>query len=382
MPGGPDREYVAAASDARLADDRLPSAPPIVAPPAPGRFEVIQDRGLYLREIPATGKAATDPSVPVTLYIHGLAGSSANFDSLGTVLAGHTRGFSVDLPGFGRSDPPPGGRYSLVGDADLLARLLDRISPEAPVQVVGNSLGGMVALALASRHPGRVSTLSLISPAVPDLRITSDRGADPRLAVLLAPGTLAMATRRLSSIGPLARARGMAALCYGDPSVLTDQDIETAAADLGWRFTLPWGHSATVLALRSLMRSYLRAGRWSFRSAAARVTAPTLIVWGTKDRLVDAALAIPTAAAFADHRLLVLPGLGHVAQMEDPVTTGRAVLALWQDAVARSTAPADQPAASGPAAAAAAIAAAREATSDRAGAPLAAATYGVTPSCP
>lgn len=370
MPAGPDREYVAAASDARLADDRLPPAPPIAGPPAPGRFEVIDDRGLYLREIPATGTAATNPSapvtesVPVTLYIHGLAGSSTNFDSLGTVLAGHTRGFSVDLPGFGRSDPPPGGRYSLVGDADLLARLLDRISPDTPVQVVGNSLGGMVALALASRHPDRVSTLSLISPAVPDLRLTTDRGADPRLALLMAPGTLAMATRRLSSIGPVARARGMAALCYGDPGVLTDQDIETAAADLSWRFTLPWGHAATVLALRSLMRSYLRAGRWSFRSAAARVTAPTLVVWGTKDRLVDAALAIPTAAAFADHRLLVLPGLGHVAQMEDPVTTGRAVLALWQDAAA------GEPTAAG------------KAAPDRAGAPLAAATVGVTPSCP
>ncbi len=332
MPIRLDREYVAAASDARLADDDLPSAPPLAAEPAPGRFELIDDRGVYLRETPAADGGPPDPALPVTLYIHGLAGSSTNFASLGTVMAAHTRGFAVDLPGFGRSDPPPAGRFSLLGDADLMAALIDRMSPDAPVHVVGNSLGGMVAVALASRHPERVRTLSLISPAVPDLRFTSDRGADPRLALLFAPGMMRMATRRLSGIGPLDRARGMAALCYGDPSALTDGDIELAASELAWRYPLPWAHASTVLALRALMRSYLRYGRWSFRAAAARTASPALVVWGTKDRLVDAALSVPTAAAFPNGRLLVLPGRGHVSQMEDPVTTARAILALWQDA--------------------------------------------------
>lgn len=323
---------MAAASNARLADDDLPPAPAIAAQPPPGRFELIDDRGVYLREAAAADGRASDSALPVTLYIHGLAGSSANFASLGSLMAAHTRGFAVDLPGFGRSDPPPGGRYSLLGDADLMAALIDRLSSDAPVHVVGNSLGGMVAVALASRHPERVRTLSLISPAVPDLRFISDRGADPRLALLFAPGMMRMATRRLSGIGPLDRAKGMAALCYGDPNALTDADIALAASELAWRYPLPWAHASTVLALRALMRSYLRYGRWSFRAAAARTTSPTLVVWGTRDRLVDAALAVPTAAAFPNGRLLVLAGRGHVAQMEDPVTTARGILALWQDA--------------------------------------------------
>lgn len=331
MPTAPDREALVASSDARLTDSVLPSPPPIAAPPHPGRFEVIDDRGVYLRSARPADGADPDPALPVTLYVHGLAGNSANFDTLGTVLAGHTRGFAVDLPGFGRSDPPPGERYSLDGDADLVAAVIDRISPDAPVHVVGNSLGGMVSISLAARYPDKVRTLSLISPAVPDLRMTTERGADPRLGILMAPGTTGLALRRLSSIGPLDRARGMAALCYGDPRCLTAGDIEAAATELGWRYPLPWGHTATVFSLRALMRSYLRAGRTSFRAVTRRITAPALVIWGTKDRLVDCSLAPATAAAVHGARLLVLPGCGHVAQMEQPAITARAILALWED---------------------------------------------------
>lgn len=73
-----------------------------------------------------------------------------------------------------------------------------------------------------------------------------------------------------------------------------------------------------------------RRGRSSFPAAAGRVLAPTLVVWGTRDRLVDVRLAPRTVAAFAQADLLVLPGCGHVAQMEDPKTTARGVLALWE----------------------------------------------------
>jgi len=54
-----------------------------------------------------------------------------------------------------------------------------------------------------------------------------------------------------------------------------------------------------------------------------------LVIWGTRDRLVDVRLAPRTAAAFADSSLLIMAGVGHTAQMEDPVTTARAVSRLW-----------------------------------------------------
>ena len=65
---------------------------------------------------------------------------------------------------------------------------------------------------------------------------------------------------------------------------------------------------------------------------ARSVQAPTLVIWGDKDRLVHVSLAPRTAAAIPDARLLVLADIGHTAQLENPETTARAVLALLHDA--------------------------------------------------
>ncbi len=327
MTGPQPRDELAAWSDARLSSAELPVPVPMAAPAPPGGFELVDGRGVYVRRV------AGPPDAAPTWYIHGLAGSSTNWTRLAGVLASRSPGFLVDLPGSGRSDPPPRGRYTLTGDADLVATLIGTLS-DGPVHICGNSLGGVVATALAARHPDLVRTLTLISPAVPDLRMGQDRGADPRLAVLLMPGTTAIALRRLSSIDPLARARGMGELCFGDPAALTDEDYRVAASDLAWRTGLPWAQTATISSLRALMRSYLRPGRWSFATAARSITAPTLVIWGTRDRLVDVRLARRTTELFRNSRLLVVPGSGHVAQMEHPELTARAMAALWEDSPA------------------------------------------------
>ncbi len=312
-------------STAELAEPISTPPPPLDAEPPIGWTELVDGRGVYLRMTesvePVTG--------PDAWYVHGLAGSSTNWTSLAGLLSEHARGFLIDLPGFGRSDPPPRSHYRLSDSVDVLAQLIRRRSA-GPVHLVGNSLGGMVSALLAGRHPQLLASLTLISPAVPDLRITTDRGADPRLAALLLPGTAGVAVRRLGLLSPLQRARGMAELCFGDASSITDEQFSAAAADLAWRTSLPWVHMSVVAALRALMTSYVRENAAAFARAMKRVSVPTLVIWGTRDRLVDPRLAARTASAFADSRLLMLRGVGHAAQMEDPATTARALMALWR----------------------------------------------------
>jgi pimeloyl-ACP methyl ester carboxylesterase len=79
--------------------------------------------------------------------------------------------------------------------------------------------------------------------------------------------------------------------------------------------------------------SHLRRATRSTWHIAGRISAPTLIVWGDQDRLVDVALAPRLALAIPDARLLVLPGVGHTAQLEAPEAVARAFLALWEDTV-------------------------------------------------
>ena len=122
----------------------------------------------------------------------------------------------------------------------------------------------------------------------------------------------------------------MLELCYGDPSVVPPGRLAEAAEEARRRGNLPWAMTAFTRSLRGLVAAYLPGSRSLWRMAAA-ITAPTLVVWGDLDRLVDVALAPRTAQAVPGARLLVLPGVGHVAQMEDPVSVARAFLALRED---------------------------------------------------
>jgi len=319
------RDELAGWSDAALDDGDLGDIPGLSHRPPAGRTELILGSGVNVRCEP--GPLGSTPA----WYVHGLGGSSTDWTRLAAVLASRATGYSLDLPGSGRSDPPPAGRYSPSVDSRVVARAIDQVTG-GPVHLVGNSYGGAVATLVAAQSPHLVRTLTVLAPAAPDLRLTTDRGADPRLGLLLMPGTAGLAYRRLGSIPPMARARGMGELCFGRPEVITDRDYALAAREHAWRAKLPWAHEATIGTLRGLMNWHLRRGRRSFGALAARVRVPTLVIWGTRDRLVDARLSRRVAAAYPESRLLVLAGCGHVPQMEDPESTARAMLALWRDA--------------------------------------------------
>jgi pimeloyl-ACP methyl ester carboxylesterase len=307
---------------ARLSDAPLPPVDPSI-PPWPGEKVRVAGVDLLIRRTPGPAGGG-EPA----LYVHGLGGASTNWTDYAALLATRLDGEALDLPGFGDSGPAVTG-YGVEDHARIVIAYLDQRGGR-PVHLIGNSLGGVTSVLVASLRPDLVRTLTLVSPAMPSLR--PRRGSDLAVPMLLVPGIGAYAQKRLDGLPPERRAAGVVRLCFADPSAVPRNRMDEAAAEIARRKDLPWAGSAFTASLRGLAASYLAVGPRSLWRRAARITAPTLVVWGTEDRLVPVALAARTAAAIPDSRLLVLPDVGHVAQLESPETTARATLALIEDA--------------------------------------------------
>jgi pimeloyl-ACP methyl ester carboxylesterase len=108
-------------------------------------------------------------------------------------LSGDLAASAVDLPGFGWSPPPQDGDWSLRGRVRaVLGYLEHEYAAGGPVHLIGNSLGGTVALCVAAERPDLVATLTLISPALPERR---PRIAALVLGLLSLPGIARLITR-------------------------------------------------------------------------------------------------------------------------------------------------------------------------------------------
>lgn len=292
--------------------------------PWPGRQVASGGVTLHVRETPGLDGVEA-------VYVHGLSGSGTNWTDLAGLLSTRAAGTAVDLPGFGLSRPPVCGDYSPAAHADALLCFL--AGRGAPVHLLGNSFGGAVAISVAARRPELVASLTLVSPAMPDRRPDPRRVSDPRLLLAMLPGVGRRARAELAALSPRTRAENVVRLCFGDPDLAPEHRLAEAAAEFEARSRQAWAADALERTGRGMFASWLRGGMWSI---AARVQAPTLVVWGDRDRLVAPRLAARTAAAIPGSRLLMLPGVGHVAQIEAPERVAAAVAGMW-DAVAAGT---------------------------------------------
>ncbi|WP_433535819.1 alpha/beta fold hydrolase [Micromonospora sp. CA-249363] len=301
-------------------DHLLPDAG--VPPPWPGRKVRLDGQVTYVRDTPATSTGA-EPA----LFVHGLGGSSQNWTDLAGLLADRLDGQAIDLPGFGRSEP--GRRYTIPAFADLVIRWIEH-SGRGPVHLFGNSLGGAVSVQVAGLRPDLVRTLTLISPALPFLDFR--RSLQGRmLPVLAIPGGERLVARRLTQLAPEVMAEQVLEACVADLSRICVQRREEALEEIRVRYEEAHYAAAYVRTFRGLVSSFLRAylpGAGSLWRLAGAVRAPTLVVAGRQDRLVDVRVAPQTARVIPDSRLLMLDGVGHVAQLEVPRLVARAVVGL------------------------------------------------------
>jgi len=276
----------------------------------PGRLVSAGDHDVFVRSAP--GPETLDDAEPA-LCVHGLEGSSRNWTDLIDLLRSRLACEAMDLPGFGDSPPRPDGRYSIAALAQTVIALIGKHGK--PVHLIGNSLGGAVCVKVAATRPELIQSLTLISPALPDSRPRMDL---LRFPVISLPRLGTRIVKQYQVLPPERRVADVITTCYGDPALFQQARFATEVTELTRRDELGYAASVLVGSVRTLTAEFVRKGRHSAWRDAARVTAPTLVIYGSRDRLVDARMAGRAAHQFADARVVVLPRTGHVAHMEHP----------------------------------------------------------------
>ena len=286
-------------------------------PPWPGELVPVGAGDVFVRAAPAPEGAES------ALFVHGLGGSATNWTDLMDVLRNPPEDCpgapplsceALDLPGFGYSPLPADGDYSLDARAAAVSGLIEKRG-YWPVHLVGNSLGGAVSVRVAARRPDLVRTLTLISPAMPDLR---PRVLPIRLTLLCAPGMGPWLLTRAHRISPEDRTSMVIRDIYADPSVVDAKRRAEEIAELIRRDALGYADDVLLATARGLVAEYVRRGPRSLWRDTVRISAPTLVMYGSHDRLVRPAMAALAARAFRNARVVVLPRVGHVAMMERP----------------------------------------------------------------
>ncbi len=278
--------------------------------------EVVLDNGtLAIRH---AAPVAGTPAQPA-LFVHGLGGNATNWTDLMLLLSDRVDGVAVDLPGFGYSPPPRDGDYTPRRTATTLADLVTQRFGGRPVHLFGNSMGGAVAVQLAARRPDLVRTLTLVSPALPKLGVRRNNAHLPAIAT---PGIGTAALKRYLELEPDKRARNTVDICFADPDLVPERRMAEAVAEVRRRDELPYVADSFLQSLRGLLATYLDRGPDRPWQLAERITCPTLLVHGRRDKLVDPVQA--HTRAFPDLRVVVLPHAGHVAQIEQPLLVAEA----------------------------------------------------------
>jgi pimeloyl-ACP methyl ester carboxylesterase len=297
---------------------------PKAAPVRVGEGERLRSVGLPGITLTVRSRPPAREGLPSALYVHGLGGSSQNWSQLMERLDGLVDSEALDLPGFGDSPPPDDGDYSVTGHARAVIRYLEAAG-RGPVHLFGNSLGGAVTTRVAAVRPDLVRSLTLVSPALPEIRV--QRTAVPT-ALLGVPGVARLFTRLTREWTAEQRVREVLALCYGDPGRVSPEAFRDAVEELERRLQLPYFWDVMTRSSRGLVNAYTLGGQHSLWRQAERVLAPTLLVYGGQDQLVGYRMAQRAARTFRDSRLLSLPDAGHVAMMEYPETVASAFLEL------------------------------------------------------
>ncbi|WP_435820306.1 alpha/beta fold hydrolase, partial [Micromonospora chalcea] len=252
---------------------------------------------------------------PPVVLLHGIGRTLDDFTALHAALARDHLVLVVDLPGHGGSAPLD-GPHTLPALAGAVARFLDVAGVTGPAHLVGNSLGGAVAMRLAVDAPQRAASLALLNSA----------GFGREVTVAL----------RLLAIRPLAPlllrphpgiARRSERAIFFDPAYVTEERIATALAVAGQP------HAARVMLelVRDLgtWRGVKLRWRAELLDAVAALDLPTLLVWGDRDLILPATHLAYARSRLPHARRHLFRDTGHMPQIERTAEVEALLRELW-----------------------------------------------------
>lgn len=241
------------------------------------------------------------------ICLHGLGANKLSLYTTIAELAPTHTVHAIDLPGFGQSSKPARAPYDAAYFALTVRRYMDAMGITS-AHLIGNSMGGRIAIELALSAPSRVRSLGLLAPAMAFLRRRElaplVKLLRPELAAIPHPMATAIVKRQL---------RGL----WADPERISPA-IEEIAAD---SFSRAYRSRAARIAFYAAARNiYLESphGETGFWNRLTGLQTPALFIWGENDRLVPAAFARHVGRALPAARSVVLEGCGHVPQLELP----------------------------------------------------------------
>ncbi len=241
---------------------------------------------------------------PPLVLLHGIGRDRHDWDNVQPLLAGRFTTWAIDLEGFGESAVWE-GRVSMSSMARMVRRTLAAAGEHRPLRLVGNSMGGAVALRMTADDPGAIAGLVLISPA--------GFGRDANLGLRLLTVPLVGSALLAADSSPAAlRLRAL----RPDP----DEGFRALAIASSLRLRRAGMRRQFMQALHDLggWNGIHEAWRAEVLQALAAAGTPVLVVWGDRDTVLPHAHLAAVRAAVPHAATRSLPGLGHMPQLEEP----------------------------------------------------------------
>ena len=253
---------------------------------------------------------------PVIVAVHGLEGSAVNWSAIAPLLTGHYRVLAPDLAGHGFTRSAGRG-VDVSSNRLLLHRFIEAVAA-SPVILMGNSMGGMISLSEAAAAPGTVAGLILLDPALPFMPVRPDPSVVMIFLAHLVPGLGQRVISRRRRLSPEELVAGVLSTVCADPSMVSPAVVEQHVEVARRRYGFTEADREFTLAARSVVSAAGYITGRSYRRALHSIRCPVLMLHGTLDRLIPVAAARMVARAHPGWSFIVLPGVGHVPQLEVP----------------------------------------------------------------